>query len=1099
MPVSPGSCWHTRSRPGGRPASEAAGSRQASNKRGLLGCRVECLGDSAPLVDGGFCAVCVPLSLLRLFVVHPPLGRTQRRRRRRRRTTITCAMLRSFSKQLSRRAVVNSGAKARLACFKPVTSLRFFGQDTFLQGDNASYVDEMYEAWLQDPKSVHISWDAYFKNLNGKRPASMAYQAPPTIMPSPVGSLSMVPDSDTHVAGEDVMTHLKTQLLVRAYEVRGHLKAKLDPLHVSFGDAKKPAPKELTLEYYGLTDADLEKEISLGPGILPKFKESGINSLKLKEVIQYCENIYCSTYGIEYIHIPSREKCDWLRERIEIPTPYKFSADQKRQILDRLMWACEFENFLSTKYPNDKRFGLEGAESVVPGMKALIDTAVEFGVEDIVIGMPHRGRLNMLTNVVRKPAEAIFNEFAGVSIHEGQGEGSGDVKYHLGMNYVRPTTSGKTVNLSLVANPSHLEAEDGVVMGRVRAIQHSKNDVGEFNKALGVLFHGDSAVAAQGVVYESLSLTHVPAFATGGTIHVIVNNQIGFTTDPAHARSTTYPSDFAKTINAPVFHVNADDIESVVYLFNLAAEWRNTFKTDVVLDVVGYRKYGHNETDQPSFTQPIMYEEIAKKKQVIDMYVEKLQNEGTFTADDIEEHKKWVWDHFEESFNKAKDYKPESREWLTAPWEDFKSPKELATEVLPANPTGVSEEVFNKVGTAVGSYPSDFNVHRNLKRILKNRLKSIESGEGIDWSTGEALAFGSLLLEGYHVRVTGQDVERGTFSQRHAVLHDQKDDSHWVPLKNLSDSQADFVIANSPLSEYGVMSYEYGYSLTSPDAFVQWEAQFGDFANTAQVIVDQFISSAESKWKQRSGIVLSLPHGYDGQGPEHSSARIERYLQMCNEDSRGFPSPEKLERQFQDCNMQVAYPSTPSSIFHLLRRQMHRQYRKPLILFFSKSLLRHPLARSPKEEFLGDSVFRPVLDDIELGKSINDKEGIKKLVLCSGQVYTTLHKRRADLNNKETAFVKIEEFHPFPYAELKEVLESYPNIEDFVWCQEEPMNFGPYSFVLPRILETQREVGLQVPLRYTGRNPSASIAAGNKHLHHEEEEAFLDEVFGASA
>lgn len=998
-------------------------------------------------------------------------------------------MLRSFSKQFPKHSVLRNS-------FKSLTVKRYLSQDTFLQGNNASYVDEMYEAWLQDSKSVHISWDAYFKNLNGSRPASLAYQAPPTIIPTPVGSLSMVPDSNT-VQGEDVMTHLKTQLLVRAYEVRGHLKATLDPLHVSFGESKShPSPKELTLEYYNLSENDLEKEITLGPGILPKFKDHGIKSMKLKDIINYCEKIYCSNYGIEYIHIPSREKCDWLREKIEIPTPYKFSPDQKRQILDRLMWACEFENFLSTKYPNDKRFGLEGAEAVIPGMKALIDTAVEAGVEDVVIGMPHRGRLNMLTNVVRKPAEAIFNEFLGVSLQEGQGEGSGDVKYHLGMNYARPTTSGKTVNLSLVANPSHLEAEDGVVLGRVRAIQHAKNDVGEFNKALGVLFHGDSAVAGQGVVYETLGLAHVPAFATGGTIHVIVNNQIGFTTEPHQARSTTYPSDFAKSINAPVFHVNADDVESVVYLFNLAAEWRSTFKTDVVLDVVGYRKYGHNETDQPSFTQPLMYAEVSKKKQVLDMYIEQLEKESTFTHEDIEEHKKWVWDHLEDAFSKAKDYKPESREWLTAPWEDFKSPKELATEILPALPTGISEDVFNKVGSAVGSYPNDFDVHRNLKRILKNRLKSIESGEGIDWATGEGLAFGSLLLEGYHCRVIGQDVERGTFSQRHAVLHDQTNNNQFVPLKHLSDDQADFVISNSTLSEYGVMSYEYGYSLTSPNYFVQWEAQFGDFANTAQVVIDQFISSAESKWKQRSGIVLSLPHGYDGQGPEHSSARIERYLQLCNEDARGYPSEEKLERQLQDCNMQVCYPTTPASLFHVLRRQMHRQFRKPLILIFSKQLLRHPLARSSKEEFLEGTHFQPIIDDVELGKTINDKEGIKRLVLCSGQVYTALHKRRAELEDKETAFVKLEQLHPFPYAQLKETLQSYPNVEDFVWCQEEPMNFGAYSYALPRILETQKEAGFTTPVRYAGRNPSASIAAGNKKLHHAEEVAFLAEVFG---
>lgn len=981
----------------------------------------------------------------------------------------------------------------RPALARNVLAARGLATDSFLQGNNASYVDEMYEAWIQDPKSVHVSWDAYFKNLNGARPASQAFSAPPTLIPQPIGSLSMVPDANT-APGEDVMTHLKTQLLVRAYEVRGHLKAHIDPLHVSFGDTNTP-PKELTLEYYNLTQADLDKKITLGPGILPKFKAQGIDTLTLREIIEQCENMYCKSYGIEFIHIPSREKCDWIRERVEIPTPYKFTADQKRQILDRLMWACEFENFLATKYPNDKRFGLEGAESVIAGMKAMIDTSVEAGVEDVVIGMPHRGRLNMLTNVVRKPAEAIFNEFAGAELEVG--DGSGDVKYHLGMNYSRPTTSGKNVNLSLVANPSHLEAEDGVVMGRVRAIQHYKNDVGEFNKAMGVLFHGDSAVAGQGVVYETLGLTHLPAFGTGGTIHVIVNNQIGFTTTPDAARSTTYPSDFAKAINAPVFHVNADDVESVVFLFNLAAEWRATFKTDVVLDVVGYRKYGHNETDQPFFTQPLMYAEVAKKKQVLEMYIDQLEAEGTFTHADIEEHKKWVWDHLEEAFSKAKDYKPESREWLTASWEDFKSPKELATEILPHNPTGISEEVFNKVGVACGSYPKGFEVHRNLKRILGSRVKSIESGENIDWSTGEALAFGSLLLEGYHIRATGQDVERGTFSQRHALLHDQKTDAHHVPLKNLSETQGDFVIANSSLSEYGVMSYEYGYSLTSPDAFVMWEAQFGDFANTAQVVVDQFISSAESKWKQRSGLVLSLPHGYDGQGPEHSSARIERYLQMCNEDPRGYPAPEKLDRQHQDCNMQVAYPTTPANLFHLLRRQMHRQFRKPLILVFSKSLLRHPLARSSKEEFLGDSHFEPVLDDVELGKSIGTKDEIKKVVMCTGQVYTALHKRRAELDAKDTAFVKIEQMHPFPYAQLKETLESYKNMEDLVFCQEEPLNFGCYSYAEPRIRATLKEAGIDLEARYAGRNPSASVAAGTKKLHLAEENAFLEQVFGA--
>ncbi|GME72460.1 unnamed protein product [Ambrosiozyma monospora] len=918
---------------------------------------------------------------------------------------------------------------------------------------------------------------------------------PPTLVPAAIGTGSeIIPATPSNIGQDDVFVHLKTQLLVRAYQVRGHLKAHIDPLGISFGDnAAKSTPKELTLEYYGFTDADLEKEITLGPGILPMFATDTKKTMKLKDVIATCEKTYCSTYGVEYIHIPSREKCDWLRTRVEIPQPYKFTPDQKRQILDRLIWACEFENFLSTKFPNDKRFGLEGVESVVPGLKSLIDTSTDLGVEDVVIGMPHRGRLNMLANVVRKPNQAIFSEFTG---SKGQDvEGSGDVKYHLGMNFVRPTTSGKTVNLSLVANPSHLEAEDPVVLGRTRAIQHYKKDVGEFKKAIGVLLHGDSAFAGQGVVYETMGFTALPAYSTGGTIHVIVNNQIGFTTDPRFARSTPYPSDIAKAINAPIFHVNADDVEAVTFMFNLAAEWRATFHTDVILDVVGYRKHGHNETDQPAFTQPLMYERIAKKRQVLDMYIDQLLKDGTFTAEDINEHKKWVWDTLESNFAAAKDYKPESREWLTTPWEGFKSPKELATEVLPHLPTGVDEATLKHIGKTVATVPEGFNLHRNLKRILGARLKAIESGEGIDWATGEALAFGSLAMEGYHVRVSGQDVERGTFSQRHAVLHDQKSEDTYVPLKHLSESQADFVISNSSLSEYGVMGFEYGYSLTSPDALVQWEAQFGDFANTAQVIVDQFISGGEAKWKQRSGVVLSLPHGYDGQGPEHSSGRIERYLQLCSEDPRYFPTPEQLDRQHQDCNMQVAYPSTPASLFHLLRRQMHRQFRKPLILFFSKSLLRHPLARSSLSEFTGETHFPWIIEDVELGKAINDKAGIKRVVLCSGQVYTSLHKRRADLADKETAFIKIEQLHPFPFEQLRDSLKSFPAVEDLVWCQEEPLNMGAWNFVSPRISVTLKEAGLNHNLRYAGRNPSASIAAGNKAKHLAEEDAFLKDVF----
>ncbi|KTB06148.1 2-oxoglutarate dehydrogenase, mitochondrial [Nakaseomyces glabratus] len=874
------------------------------------------------------------------------------------------------------------------------TAVRTYAsQDNFVNTTNAAYIDEMYQAWQQDPSSVHASWNAYFKNMKDlKIPASQAFQAPPILLGSPQGTheapLSTLSGSNID---ENVSVHLKVQLLCRAYQVRGHLKAHIDPLGISFGSNKNATiPKELTLDYYGFTERDLDREINLGPGILPRFARDGKKSMTLREIIEHMEKLYCTSYGIEYTHIPSKEKCEWLRERIEIPTPYQYTVDQKRQILDRLTWATSFESFLSTKFPNEKRFGLEGLEAVVPGIKTLIDRSVEMGVEDVVLGMAHRGRLNVLSNVVRKPNESIFSEFQGTTKKDV--EGSGDVKYHLGMNYQRPTTSGKYVNLSLVANPSHLEAQDPVVLGRTRSILHAKNDLETKSKALAVLLHGDAAFAGQGVVYETMGFVNLPEYSTGGTIHIITNNQIGFTTDPRFSRSTPYPSDLAKAIDAPIFHVNANDVEAVTYIFGLAAEWRQTFHTDAIIDVVGWRKHGHNETDQPSFTQPLMYKQIAKTPSVIDVYTDKLLKEGSFSKSDIEEHKKWVW--------------------------------------------------------------------------------------GI---------------------VSGEDVERGTFSQRHSVLHDQASEATYTPLKNLSDKQADFTIANSSLSEYGVMGFEYGYSLTSPENLIVWEAQFGDFANTAQVIIDQFIAGGEQKWKQRSGLVLSLPHGYDGQGPEHSSGRLERFLQMANEDPRYFPSPEKLQRQHQDCNYQVVYPTTPANLFHILRRQQHRQFRKPLVLFFSKQLLRHPLARSNLSEFTEGS-FQWIIEDVEHGKAIGTKEETKKLVLMSGQVYTALHKKREQLGDKTTAFLKIEELHPFPFAQLRDTLNSYPNLEEIVWCQEEPLNMGSWNYVAPRLQTVLKETEQYKDnvVRYCGRSPSGAVAAGNKKLHLAEEEAFLKDVFNES-
>ncbi|KAJ9149403.1 Alpha-ketoglutarate dehydrogenase complex subunit [Pleurostoma richardsiae] len=974
--------------------------------------------------------------------------------------------------------------------------------DNFLSGSTANYIDEMYLQWKQDPKSVHVSWQVYFKNMeSGDMPMSQAFTPPPSLVPSASAVIPGLAAAGSGVGlaeGSDVTNHLKVQLLVRAYQARGHHKANIDPLGIrheskGFGNIK---PKELTLEYYQFSEKDLDTEYTLGPGILPRFRKEGREKMTLREIVAACEKIYCGSYGVEFIHIPDREKCDWLRERIEVPQPFKYSIDEKRRILDRLIWSSSFESFLATKYPNDKRFGLEGCETLVPGMKALIDRSVDYGVKDIVIGMPHRGRLNVLSNVVRKPNESIFSEFAGTSAAED--EGSGDVKYHLGMNFERPTPSGKRVQLSLVANPSHLEAEDPVVLGKTRAIQHYNNDEATHRTAMSVLLHGDAAIAAQGVVYETIGFQSLPAFSTGGTIHLVVNNQIGFTTDPRFARSTAYCTDIAKAIDAPVFHVNADDVEAVNFVCQLAADWRAEFQQDVIIDLVCYRKHGHNETDQPSFTQPLMYKRIQAHEPQINIYVDQLLKDGTFTKEDVDEHKQWVWGMLEESFAKSKDYQPTSKEWTTSAWNGFKSPKELATEVLPHNPTGVDIKTLEHIGEVIGSAPEGFNVHRNLKRILANRTKSVVEGKNIDWSTAEALAFGSLVTEGHHVRVSGQDVERGTFSQRHAVFHDQETEDTYTPLQHVSKDQSKFVISNSSLSEFGVLGFEYGYSLTSPNALVMWEAQFGDFANNAQCIIDQFVASGEVKWMQRTGLVMSLPHGYDGQGPEHSSGRLERYLQLCNEDPRVFPTEEKLNRQHQDCNMQIAYMTSPSNLFHILRRQMNRQFRKPLIIFFSKSLLRHPLARSNIEEFTGDSQFRWIIPDPghESGE-LKAPEEVDRVILCSGQVYAALHKHRVDNKIDDVAITRIEQLHPFPWQQLKENLDTYPNAKTIVWAQEEPLNAGAWSFTQPRIetLLNETEHHHRKHVMYAGRAPSASVATGLKAMHTKEEQELVEAAF----
>ncbi|CAH1762723.1 15254_t:CDS:2 [Entrophospora sp. SA101] len=952
--------------------------------------------------------------------------------------------------------------------------------DAFLQGNTASYIEEMYEAWLKDPRSVHLSWQIYFKNIKSGMSSGMAYQPPPTIVPLTGMSTTLSPDIETYGA-YDVNDHMKVQLLVRAYQVRGHHIAKLDPLGILNPDLSDSIPKELDPKHYGFSDADLDRGFFLGAGILPGFSETGKKTLR--EIIDICKEIYCGHIGIEYIHIPDRVQCDWIRERVEIPKPYNYSIEEKRRILDRLIWSDSFERFVATKYPNEKRFGLEGCESLIPGMKALIDRSVDLGIESIVLGMPHRGRLNVLSNVVRKPNQSIFCEFSG-SLEPSE-EGSGDVKYHLGMNYDRPTPSGKRVNLSLVANPSHLEAVDPVVLGKTRALQFYMNDEKERLHSMALLLHGDAAFAAQGVVYETIGFHDLPNYTTGGTIHIVVNNQIGFTTDPRFARSTPYCTDIAKVVNAPIFHVNGDDAEAVTFVCQLAAEWRQTFKKDVVIDIVCYRKYGHNEVDQPMFTQPRMYKQIAKQTPTLDQYVHKLLDEGTFSFADIQKHKKWVWDTLEESYTESKDYKPSGREWLSSSW------NELAEEITPVYPTGSPLEALHHVGDKISSYPKAFNVHSGLIRILNARSKSIKEEKNIDWPTAEALAFGSLLVENRHIRLSGQDVERGTFSQRHAVLHDQENETQYVPLNDLGPGQASFTVCNSSLSEFGTLGFELGYSLVNPQSLVLWEAQFGDFANNAQCIIDQFIASGEKKWLQRTGLVILLPHGYDGQGPEHSSGRLERFLQLCDDHPYVYPCPEKMARQHQDCNMQVVYCTTPANYFHVLRRQIHRDFRKPLIVFASKSLLRHPMARSTLAEMTGETRFSRYIPDPH-PETLASPEKITRHVFCSGQVYYTLLKARDQNKMDHVAISRLEQISPFPYDLLSQHVDKYPNAQ-LVWAQEEPLNTGAWSYVAPRIrtLMNHSEQEAAVPAT---RPPSASPATGNKKQHIQEEHDLISQA-----
>ncbi|KAG9453641.1 hypothetical protein H6P81_006545 [Aristolochia fimbriata] len=940
--------------------------------------------------------------------------------------------------------------------------------DNFLDGTSSVYLEELQRAWEEDPNSVDESWDNFFRNFVGQAATSPG------------------------ISGQTIQESMRLLMLVRAYQVNGHMKAKLDPLDLE----QRQIPDHLHPSHYGFTEADLDREFFLGVWSMSGFLSENRPVQTLRSILNRLEQAYCGSVGYEYMHIPDREKCNWLRDKIETVNPQKYSPDRQMVILDRLAWSTLFENFLATRWTTAKRFGLEGGETLIPGMKEMFDRAANLGVESIVIGMSHRGRLNVLGNVVRKPLRQIFSEFSG-GTKPADGElytGTGDVKYHLGTSYDRPTRGGKRLHLSLVANPSHLEAVDPVVVGKTRAKQYRSNDETR-TKNMGIVIHGDGSFAGQGVVYETLHLSALPNYTTGGTIHIVVNNQVAFTTDPRSGRSSQYCTDVAKALNAPIFHVNGDDVEAVVHVCELATEWRQTFHSDVVVDIVCYRRFGHNEIDEPSFTQPKMYQVIRSHPCALDIYQSQLLQSGKISKEDIEKINNKVTTILNEEYENSKDYVPRKRDWLSAYWAGFKSPQQLSR----VRNTGVKPEILKNVGKAITSLPDNFKPHKGVKRIYDQRAQMIETGEGIDWAVGEALAFATLLVEGNHVRLSGQDVERGTFSHRHAVIHDQKTGAQYCPLDHvfLNQNEEMFTVSNSSLSEFGVLGFELGYSMENPNSLVLWEAQFGDFANGAQVMFDQFISSGEAKWLRQSGLVVLLPHGYDGQGPEHSSARLERFLQMSDDNPYVIPEMDPtLRTQIQECNWQVVNVTTPANYFHVLRRQIHREFRKPLIVMSPKNLLRHKDCKSNISEF-DDVQGHPGFDKQgtrfkRLIKDQNDhsdlEEGIRRLVLCSGKVYYELDEERKKVGAKDVSICRIEQLCPFPYDLIQRELKRYPNAE-VVWCQEEPMNMGGYTYISPRLCTAMKTLGRgsMEDIKYVGRAPSASTATGFYQVHLQEQ------------
>ncbi len=974
----------------------------------------------------------------------------------------------------------------------------FLASTSFLQGANASYLESLLAAYEADPASVSPDWRSFFAELgvkpradggatvpswarrdwpppaNGEWAGALTGEAPAPAKPA---AIKPVP-APTAASGEDVLRatrdSVRALMMIRAYRMRGHLHANLDPL----GMEQRHDHGELNPQTYGFTDEDYERKIFID-GVL------GLQFATLFEMVTILRRTYCGPIGFEFMHISNPEEKGWLQARIEGPKKeIVFTREGKRAILNKLVEAEGFEKFLDVKYTGTKRFGLDGAEAIVPALEQIIKRGGALGVKEIVLGMAHRGRLNVLSQVMAKPHRALFHEFKGGSFLPDEVEGSGDVKYHLGASSDREFDENK-VHLSLTANPSHLEIVDPVVLGKVRAKQdqHAAKG-GDRRTVMPLLIHGDAAFAGQGVVAECFGLSGLKGHRTGGSLHFIINNQIGFTTYPRYSRSSPYPSDVAKMVEAPILHVNGDDPEAVVFAARVATEFRQQFQKPVVIDMWCYRRFGHNEGDEPGFTQPLMYKRIRAHRTTLDLYAERLLAEGVASQADVDRMKEDWRARLDQEFEAGHAYRPNKADWLDGRWAGMKPGSQL-TENERRGQTGVPLETLHEIGAKITSAPADFHVHRTIQRFLDNRKTAIEQGGPIDWATAEALAIGSLLREGHNVRLSGQDSERGTFSQRHSVLIDQENEARYTPFNHIADVQGRYEVVNSMLSEEAVLGFEYGYSLAEPDALVMWEAQFGDFANGAQVVFDQFISSAERKWLRMSGLVCLLPHGYEGQGPEHSSARLERFLQLCAED-----------------NMQVANCTTPANYFHILRRQLHRSFRKPLVLMTPKSLLRHKRAVSRLGEMgMASSFQRLLLDEAETAptdkSALKADENIRRVVLCSGKVYYDLYEEREKRGVDDVYLLRVEQLYPFPLKSLVTALARFKDA-DIAWCQEEPKNMGAWFFVEPYLEWVLGQTGGKSKrARYVGRPASASTAAGTMSKHLAQLKTFLEEAFAA--